>query len=99
MHIIFFSVEDLSILTITSKSMRNLVEGYKVLMPVIHKELLHRVHASNPCQVLPLEKQSELIRVFHKLGMYHYFEIDYSHSAHDKQLTIHINFQFPSGFR
>ncbi|KAK3101486.1 hypothetical protein FSP39_003958 [Pinctada imbricata] len=65
----YLRVEDLSILTITSKAMRNLIEGYRVLMPALQKDLVHRVHSQNKKQPLPLEKQSELIKRFHKLGL------------------------------
>ena len=60
-----FLVEDLSVLTITSKSMRNLIEGYRVLAPGMHKDLMNRIHSSKKCLVYD---QAYYTHNFHRLG-------------------------------
>ena len=65
----FRLVEDLSILTITSKAMRNLVEGYCSLHPVLKRELISKLHVQS--QFLPpsVEKQNiDYIGCFSSLG-------------------------------
>lgn len=68
MSYLYIVVEQLSILTITSKAMRNLIEGFRVLKPMLHKELMYRLHAALPFEPIPIEKQSDYLRVFSRLG-------------------------------
>ncbi|XP_062599947.1 F-box only protein 47-like [Saccostrea cucullata] len=65
----YLTVEDLSILTITSKAMRNLIEGYRVLMPLIPNVLLQKLHVSKSAQVSPQEQQKTYLEIFHRLGL------------------------------
>lgn len=62
------SVEDLSILTITSKAMRNLIEGYRVLMPLIPSDLMQRLHVPKNSQAFPHDKQKVFLDTFYRLG-------------------------------
>lgn len=62
------SVEDLSILTITSKAMRNLIEGYRVLMPLIPSDLMKRLHITKTSQAFPHDKQKAFLDTFYRLG-------------------------------
>ena len=71
----FILVDDLSILTITSKATRNLIEGYCAVRPILKKSLIQRLHACSPYLPLPVEKQSVLVQTFSKLGIYIYMVI------------------------
>lgn len=64
---VYFLVEDLSILTLASKAMRNLIEGYRVLSPCLTNKLVQQLHATN--NTLPVEKQSDYLREFNKQGL------------------------------
>lgn len=62
-----FAVEDLSLLTITSKSMRNLIECYRVTMFHTRELAVHsRAHG-----VLDVEQQAEWLVRYRKLGKYY----------------------------
>lgn len=68
-HILhFLNVEELSVLTITSKSMRNLIEGYRVLTPVM-QEILAKIHVQNSSHPVPSEKKNDVIRTFQQMGL------------------------------
>ncbi|XP_005105911.1 F-box only protein 47 [Aplysia californica] len=61
----FLTVEDLSILTISSKAMRNLVEGYRVTQfSGPHRIPYEELHSS-----LSVEEQAMMLSRFHKLGL------------------------------
>lgn len=62
------SVEDLSVLTITSKAMRNLIEGYRVLMPLIPSDLMKRLHVTKNSQAFTHDKQKVFLDTFYRLG-------------------------------
>ncbi|XP_064600799.1 F-box only protein 47-like [Liolophura sinensis] len=65
-HILgYFSVKDLSILTITSKMMRNLVEGYRGTSHFSR----HLLPQPLPHKSVPVDKQADYIRNFEKLGL------------------------------
>ncbi|WAQ93944.1 FBX47-like protein, partial [Mya arenaria] len=51
------ALEDLSLLTITSKAFRNLVEGYLALNPVLKKEVIDRLHVQSKYLPVPVCKQ------------------------------------------
>lgn len=59
-----FAVNDLSILTITSKMMRNLVEGYRGTSHFSR----HLLPQPLPHKSVPIDKQADYIRNFEKLG-------------------------------
>ncbi|RUS89553.1 hypothetical protein EGW08_002671 [Elysia chlorotica] len=60
----FLSLEDLSILTITSKKMRNLAEAYRVTrFSGPHSIPYQKIHS-----VLAVDQQATLLSLFHKLG-------------------------------
>lgn len=60
------AVDDLSLLTITSKSMRNLVECYRVSMFHTREVIVHsRAHG-----VLDVENQAEWLQRYKKLGKF-----------------------------
>lgn len=65
----YLTVEDLSILTITSKAMRNLIEGYRVLMPLIPSDLMQRLHVPKNSQAFPHDKQKVFLDTFYRLGL------------------------------
>ncbi|KAL3841950.1 hypothetical protein ACJMK2_020027 [Sinanodonta woodiana] len=66
----YLTVEDLSLLTITSKGMRNLVEGFCVLHPVLQKGYICRLHSYKGTQpVLPIKSETEALNTFRKLGL------------------------------
>ncbi|XP_025085040.1 F-box only protein 47-like isoform X2 [Pomacea canaliculata] len=61
----YLSIDDLSLLTITSKSMRNLVECYRVSMFHTREVIVHsRAHG-----VLDVENQAEWLQRYKKLGL------------------------------
>lgn len=64
----FTAVEDLSILSITSKTFRNLVEGFLAINPVLNKETISRLHVQSKYLPLPSSKQSDFINIFSRLG-------------------------------
>ncbi|KAK3750595.1 hypothetical protein RRG08_007104 [Elysia crispata] len=60
----FLSIEDLSILTITSKKMRNLTEAYRVTrFSGPHSIPYQKIHT-----VMAVDQQATLLSLFHKLG-------------------------------
>ena len=63
------SVKDLSVLTITSKATRNLVEGFCTVRPLLKKRVIQRLHTPAAGPPLPVEKQSRLVQTFSKLGI------------------------------
>ncbi|KAL5007135.1 hypothetical protein ScPMuIL_015941 [Solemya velum] len=66
----YLRIEDLSILTIASKSMRNLIEGFRVTHPIVQKNLLHELHdTKNDCKPRTIESQQKHIQLFQKLGL------------------------------
>ncbi|KAI8781098.1 F-box only protein 47 [Biomphalaria glabrata] len=61
----FLTIEDLSILTIVSKTMRNLIEGYRVTrFSGPHCMSYRDLHLR-----LSLEQQTEMLSKYHKLGL------------------------------
>ncbi|XP_052812909.1 F-box only protein 47-like [Mya arenaria] len=65
----YMTVEDLSLLTITSKAFRNLVEGYLALNPVLKKEVIDRLHVQSKYLPVPVCKQSDFVMLFSRLGL------------------------------
>jgi len=61
----FLTVEDLSMMTITSKSMRNLIEGYRVT----RFSGPHYINFDDLHTPRPLEEQAEQLHKFQKLGL------------------------------
>ncbi|GFR92873.1 F-box only protein 47, partial [Elysia marginata] len=60
----FLSIEDLSMLMITSKKMRNLAEAYRVTrFSGPHSIPFQKIHT-----VLAVEQQAKMLSLFHKLG-------------------------------
>jgi len=59
----------LSLLSITSKSFRNLVEGFLALNPVLKKDTVSRLHVQSKYLPLPISKQSDVVKIFSRLGM------------------------------
>ncbi|XP_041367596.1 F-box only protein 47-like [Gigantopelta aegis] len=65
-HILkYLSIEELSILTIASKAMRNLVEGYRVTRPIGR----HLIPTPHPHIQLPQEKHMEYFKQYQRLGL------------------------------
>ncbi|XP_071099492.1 F-box only protein 47-like [Haliotis cracherodii] len=61
----FCSVIDLSLMTITSKAMRNLIEGYRVTRPLSR----HFLELPDPHVILPLDEQAEYFKKYQRLGL------------------------------
>lgn len=48
--------------------MRNLIEGYRVLMPLIPSDLMKRLHITKTSQAFPHDKQKAFLDTFYRLG-------------------------------
>ncbi|XP_053383870.1 F-box only protein 47-like [Mercenaria mercenaria] len=62
-------IEDLSILTISSKAFRDLIEGYFSFYPVLKKDLVNRLHVQSMYLPTPVSKQCDVLNTFSRLGL------------------------------
>ncbi|XP_076116337.1 F-box only protein 47-like isoform X1 [Mytilus galloprovincialis] len=63
----YMTVEDISLLALGSKAMRNLVEGFRVLSPSLTNKVIQQLHAS--IHPLPTEKLGDFLRTFNRQGL------------------------------